>query len=889
MGLSFGTGTSKYELIDAFGISDVSSDASVEKTSHPFCLSDSSGGVGSASFRAKLSVPPERIIGAPLTIEGVRGFISEVEESNTSGGVHDISWLSGLAPLNTNIEPGPWPMGTVGGEPHNWGDPTIVRRSPSGLYENEFGQFWLTGPENVDLVDVVSYFDSGDHLSRNIYALARVYADRAEGVCDPFVFVLRDGHVVSGFPVVGGAPRSRRTFGGWRIEVTPGNSGTGIIHVLDTDSALVRSFRADVEDDQAPDDLFMFEFGGLASAGGPFPVAPRSFARHFGALLNPELIFAVNVNDSPSGAPTVLMRFQAADGIHIATYDQYTGGSATWNTIGALTQLRANGAAPGVQAHLRAVGQELVSGLVLSSTIELREADNTYIGRRVAEVRVRSAFSKTVPVDAFEAMDVNRIVGNATTSIIMAGENTSHIDRRMNYVEDARYTGAVSTNEPFRGGSAEIGAENQDGVMLLGYRDFNNRLRPRIMLGGGFRTTLKQMVMYYMTLAMRDRPFGFFWDIEGSDGSALNPYVAYPAWSGNAWEHLKQIMGIHGILISPRGENLGGFRVWRPDTSLEKAAPLESLVTIHSPWSRKLPSADGPSSATLVNQKSRQVPRNGPLNSVWRADDERMVISVDVQEVTEVTVNTKTSIALLATDRQPTFNTEDNAWPGSARGNQVSMIDSVGRLVNGAGFYGYGGSITIKQVDSNTIDITIQGPRQNIPNRTGPYSFVSRGHGPAFNIGGWGVLVDPEEVEFGTGSENGESESGGAFNSPFVTDLDTLYESASWMAPWEGNLVPSAELTVTPREGVAASSIEPGVSVQWRNAVWRVASSKVSGSGETSISLLLRTTEEQLSDQWQLMHGGDWVNEVDEFWEGRRGFEKEYLPLEGRIDQEWYN
>jgi hypothetical protein len=252
-------------------------------------------------------------------------------------------------------------------------------------------------------------------------------------------------------------------------------------------------------------------------------------------------------------------------------------------------------------------------------------------------------------------------------------------------------------------------------------------------------------------------------------------------------------------------------------------------------------------------------------------EDDNRIISVGAAETVTTTVQTN---AYLTAILQPTRTT--SFIPGEGT---YYLIDSTGLPIVAEQWEDYGGSVSvaINPDNAGAIDVTMIGPREEIPSTTSPYSMaVSDGQNQyaALSILGSGVVADPKTLNLLTGADPAKVKQEVAFsvNNPFINTLAQAYDSGMW-ASLDGSgprvglslAIPTADLNGF---GLVAGSI-----IHYADCDYRVMSAGI-GRLKAQLECVRHVTVGAFDDAW----AGETVGDHDTAWDGYLCEDQVILP-----------
>lgn len=236
-------------------------------------------------------------------------------------------------------------------------------------------------------------------------------------------------------------------------------------------------------------------------------------------------------------------------------------------------------------------------------------------------------------------------------------------------------------------------------------------------------------------------------------------------FSGNMWDMLNQYAAINRLDVSFVNNQL-------------VVGPRNKAVTYGAKLSgmnRRASRRDKYQKVALLNQNSK--PSLNKDNLLWRADS---VYQVNTGEVFETTIQTEHSILELS---QPKCVTGIEPFPYESGTGQYVVTGADGYICSPRFWREQGGKIEVELTDKEgEFLVRITGPDRHHETRA-PYR-ISEGAGdrPALYVTGSGVVNKPEQHEINTGARNAKEGYDSVFESPFLTGIEAVYDTASEMA-----------------------------------------------------------------------------------------------------------
>ncbi|UXO93839.1 hypothetical protein Pan2_20 [Pseudanabaena phage Pan2] len=256
-----------------------------------------------------------------------------------------------------------------------------------------------------------------------------------------------------------------------------------------------------------------------------------------------------------------------------------------------------------------------------------------------------------------------------------------------------------------------------------------------------------------------------------------------------------------------------------------------------------------------------------------RSDDNR-IISVGAAQETVTRIQTG---AYLTSIVQPTRTT--SFIPGEGT---YYVIDSTGLPIVANQWEDYGGalSVAIDSAEAGTIEVTLTGPREQIPSTTAPYSLaVSDGQNQyaALSILGSGVVADPQTLNLLTGADPDITPQEVAFTvtNAFINTLEQAYDAGIWAAVDASG--PRVAYTIdVPTLNLTGFGDTAGALIQAEDSTYRVTDATV-GRTSASINAVRHATVGAFDDAWS----GENVGSHDTYWDTFLCEDQRILPYAG--------
>lgn len=262
----------------------------------------------------------------------------------------------------------------------------------------------------------------------------------------------------------------------------------------------------------------------------------------------------------------------------------------------------------------------------------------------------------------------------------------------------------------------------------------------------------------------------------------------------------------------------------------------------------------------------------GTPTDFYNAFADGQVYSVDWGEtVTEVVATNNYPFEL--SDPTPTSIT------GTLGG--YCVIDSNDVAVPPALWTSSGGDVSTSFDAAGTINLTLTGPRLDIPGYPGPYYFAHYNGAtriPDLSIVGIGVKTDPVIVRLYTGADPAvtSQEVAASIDSPFVDSLETVHRVAPSVLVDAAGPTQKVVFTVsvTKWEGFG---VTPGSLFEYDDALYRILSVVPKQDGTVTVTASWHTPQSEIESLW----AGSSAATFDAFWAGYSAQQFKIAPLRG--------
>jgi len=288
--------------------------------------------------------------------------------------------------------------------------------------------------------------------------------------------------------------------------------------------------------------------------------------------------------------------------------------------------------------------------------------------------------------------------------------------------------------------------------------------------------------------------------------ASTDPIAPVAAWQGDLWEHIKQLCSAYNVEIVV----LGGVITVRD--CLTATATLDNARAGSLTLDMDLSSSA--SSISVTNYQARS-----GSGTLWNSSLDNNVLSVDVNEVKTITIQTTNyPISILQPTRGTTIPVADGEYWIIANDN-LPVVQSQ--------WESYGGrvSVAMNTKTPGAIDITLTGPRA-IPGVAGPFYFAASDGStkyPQFSIVGVGIFTQPVQVLLPTGADPAMSPASEPrkIDNIGVTSLSRVYATAGRAQSVASGPAISLRATI-PSVEIGQFGYSAGAVVSFRNAKYRI-------------------------------------------------------------------
>lgn len=384
---------------------------------------------------------------------------------------------------------------------------------------------------------------------------------------------------------------------------------------------------------------------------------------------------------------------------------------------------------------------------------------------------------------------------------------------------------------------------------------------------------------YPWTITGNTRAFWIDEDVLGgfqtpSEWEAARPYTASSlsvvgepsiGFTGSVWDWLQNACSAYRWEIGLDADVVVARPVGTKTLSFDNTAPSPTLTPTTTRTGR---------SVDIVWQNGSVVSDAEVYNA--RQDDNRII---SVQPAQESVIKIQTGAYLTAVS-QPRRITGSAFLIGIS--NYYEIVDSTGLPIVAGQWEDYGGalSVEIDDAEAGAVNVTLNGPREEIPSTTAPYSVaVSDGENQyaALSIVGSGVVANPQTLNLLTGANPDITPQEIAFtvNNPFIDTLEQAYDAGIWASVDAAGPRVSLDASV-PTETLTGFGDTAGSLVDAFDSTYRVASASV-GRTATSVEAVRHATVGAFDDAW----AGSDVSDHDVAWDGYLCEDQDVFPYLG--------
>ena len=329
--------------------------------------------------------------------------------------------------------------------------------------------------------------------------------------------------------------------------------------------------------------------------------------------------------------------------------------------------------------------------------------------------------------------------------------------------------------------------------------------------------------------------------------------VTVPAWDGDLYDGLKQLLSAYGCYIYMDGDQPEVRQFDATDTLVDPPVNLVSK-------GRSVQAQDTVEWIKIAYYNNEYV-TNKQVYPYLMEGPTTYSVGAEETLVYEVQLN-----ASLASVNQPTAVNAINLSTIDTVG-QYAVVDNAGAPIPAAEWIGQGGFVQVRLKDHQTLEVTIRGmktARNNAPFRLAEFD---RDAYPALYVTGTGVRTNRQEVRLHTGSSRAVPDSETTVENPFISTLEQAYTTGQWAAS-NGFFTQTADYSGGPE------LLLLGTKYKTYNGAYRTASIGLSPSG-SSLSGSFEVTMKNFADTL----GSKTMAQMAAIWPGKTMGQMALEPL----------
>lgn len=302
--------------------------------------------------------------------------------------------------------------------------------------------------------------------------------------------------------------------------------------------------------------------------------------------------------------------------------------------------------------------------------------------------------------------------------------------------------------------------------------------------------------------------------------------VTVPAWDGDLYDGLKQLLGAYGCYMWLDGDQVEIRQFALSDT-------LEDLPVNLTSKGRSVQGQDTVEWVEVAYYNNTYV-ANKQIYPYGIESPTVFSVGADETVVYEVQLN-----ASLEVVHQP-VPLDAIWWPTVDTTGQYAIVDNAGAPIPAAEWEGRGGRVEVRLKDHQTLEVTIRGmstARNNAPFRLAEFD---RDAYPALYVAGIGVRTERKTVKLHTGASRAVPGTVQTVDNPFISTLAQAYTVGQWAAC-------SALLAQSVNYGGGPELFDLGTKYRTNNGAYRVAGVGLSPGG-SSLNAPLEVTMKNFAD-----------------------------------------
>ena len=246
--------------------------------------------------------------------------------------------------------------------------------------------------------------------------------------------------------------------------------------------------------------------------------------------------------------------------------------------------------------------------------------------------------------------------------------------------------------------------------------------------------------------------------------------VTVPAWEGDLYDGLKQLLGAYGCYMWVEGDRVEIRQFALSDTLAELPANLVSK-------GRSVQGQDTVEWVEMVYYNSTYITNRQVYPYGIEAPT---VFSVGAEET--VVYEVQLNASLESVDQPVSVNTINQGNVDTF--GQYAVVDNAGAPVTSAEWLGQGGKVEVRLKDHRTLEVTIRGMSTAAAAERAPFRIAEFGDraDAALYVTGTGVRQVRKTVRLHTGSSRAVPDTVQTVDNPFVSTEAQAYTAGQWAA-----------------------------------------------------------------------------------------------------------
>ena len=320
--------------------------------------------------------------------------------------------------------------------------------------------------------------------------------------------------------------------------------------------------------------------------------------------------------------------------------------------------------------------------------------------------------------------------------------------------------------------------------------------------------------------------------------------VTVPAWEGDLYDGLKQLLGAYGCYMWLEGDQVEIRQFALSDTLAELPANLVSK-------GRSVQGQDTVEWVEMAYYNSTYITNRQVYPYGIEAPT---VFSVGAEET--VVYEVQLNASLESVDQPVSVNTINLGSIDTF--GQYAVVDNAGAPVTSAEWLGQGGRVEVRLKDHRTLEVTIRGMSTAAADRA-PFRIAEFGDraDAALYVTGTGVRQSRRTVRLHTGSSRAVPDTVQTVDNPFVSTLAQAYTAGQWAAC-------DALLSEQVNFGGGPELFSLGTKYRTSNGAYRVAGVGLS-TGGSSFNATLEVTMKNFADTL----GSKTMAQMAAIWSGK--------------------